>query len=217
MLLLLTDQRPQWQQQRGLERGPADLHQRLTCCQQRCHTRPNDAQQRAQIRIRRIRARQPDDLRRRPVARHQINEVAVFTQDDDTSSTRTLKNDGILRLAEPQIADRHRVDAQRLAHPPSQRRRDLRIDPNDRHGLRGEHRMIQPPTRKAEARRNVFALEIRQLNDDVVDRESRGEQVQDVAHADAHPAHARASAALIRIDGDAVHQLYGVAHGTYSG
>jgi hypothetical protein len=77
--------------------------------------------------------------------------------------------------------------------------------------------MIQPTTREAEASRNVIAFEIRELNDDVVRGESRGEQIEDVADADAHPAHTRATTAQIRIDGDAIHQRDGLAHAPHSG
>jgi len=54
---------------------------------------------------------------------------------------------------------------------------------------------------------HVFWLEIGQLVEDLFSGQAGGEQVEDVGHADAHASDAGASAALLWIDGDPVHQL----------
>jgi hypothetical protein len=151
------------------------------------------------------------------VTHDELDEVAVRTEDDGTSGAHPLENLLIVRLSQPEITHRDRVDAQPLAHPFGQGRHQLRVHPDGRHALCGEHRMPKPPTRKAQAGRDVLGLEIRQLNHDVIDGQPGGERIEDVADADAHPADARAPAALIGVHGDAIHQLYSLTHTPHSG
>ena len=73
--------------------------------------------------------------------------------------------------------------------------------------------MIQATTGEAEARGNIRELEIRQLRDYLLRGQAGGKKFEDVHDPDAHPANAGASTTLLRIDGDAIHQLDRIAHG----
>lgn len=72
--------------------------------------------------------------------------------------------------------------------------------------------MIQAATGEAETGGDIGGLKVRQLRDDLLRREPGCEEIEDIHHADAHPADAGASTALLRIDGNAIHQLDRVAH-----
>jgi hypothetical protein len=74
--------------------------------------------------------------------------------------------------------------------------------------------MVQATAGEAETRGDIGRLEIWQLGDDLLRRQAGGEEFEDVDDADAHPANAGASSALLRIDGDAIHQLDRIAHTT---
>jgi len=77
--------------------------------------------------------------------------------------------------------------------------------------------MIEPSAGEPEARRNVSQLQIRQLLEDLLRRESGGQEVKHVDDPDAHPADAGAPPALVGIYGNAVHQLDGLPHGALAG
>ena len=68
--------------------------------------------------------------------------------------------------------------------------------------------MVEAPAGEAQARLDVVGLEIRQLGQHLVGRQSGREEVQDIAHTDSHAADARTTTALFRIDGDAIGQLW---------
>ena len=72
--------------------------------------------------------------------------------------------------------------------------------------------MIHATTGEAEARGDIRGIEIGQLREDLLQREPGGQEIEDVNDTDAHSAHARTPATLLRIDGDAIHQLDRVAH-----
>jgi hypothetical protein len=64
--------------------------------------------------------------------------------------------------------------------------------------------MVEPARREPERRLEIFGLQIRHLFENLLRGESRGEEVEDVAHPNAHPADAGAAAALLEIDRDAI-------------
>ena len=72
--------------------------------------------------------------------------------------------------------------------------------------------MIQATAGEAKTRGDIGELQIRQLREDLLRREPGREEIQDVDDTDAHPANARTPTALLRIDGDAIHQLDRIAH-----
>jgi len=67
--------------------------------------------------------------------------------------------------------------------------------------------MINPPTRESEARLDVFDHEIRQLIEDLSAAQPRRQEVEHVRDTDAHPAHARTSAALGGVRRDTAHEV----------
>ena len=72
--------------------------------------------------------------------------------------------------------------------------------------------MIQAPTGEAETRGEIGGLQIRQLREDLLRRQSGREEIQNVDDTNAHPANAGTPTALLRIDSDAIHQLDRDAH-----
>jgi hypothetical protein len=67
--------------------------------------------------------------------------------------------------------------------------------------------VINSPTREAQAGQNVLRLQVRELLQHLFGRQAAGQEIENVGHADAHPADAGASAALLRIDCDSLCQI----------
>ena len=68
---------------------------------------------------------------------------------------------------------------------------------------RGNYRMVEAISSVSQHRLNIFQLEVWQLLENLRVSQSGREQVEDINHADSHPANARAAAALLGVDGDA--------------
>ena len=201
---------------RRFGRSPRDLVQRLAGREELPNSRPRRSQNLAKKRIRRIPAGEPEDLRWRPEPGDQIHEITVLRQDDGGCGACTGENVGILRVAQPKLADRNRVDRQFVAHPACERGRQMRIQP-DPHPLRREDGVSQSATGKAEAGRDVLALQVGELLDHLIRRQAHRQQIEDITDANAHAAHARTPPALVGIHGDAIHQFDRLAHQRCSG
>ena len=67
--------------------------------------------------------------------------------------------------------------------------------------------MVQPAGGELERGTQIFGLEVRHLIEDLFSRQASGEEVEDVGDTNPHTANARTSSALLRIDGDPIHQL----------
>jgi hypothetical protein len=67
--------------------------------------------------------------------------------------------------------------------------------------------MIQPTAREPQARANVFELEIWHLLDDLLGRETVGQEIQNIADPDPHTTNAGTPATLLRVYRDAIHQF----------
>jgi len=59
------------------------------------------------------------------------------------------------------------------------------------------------PPRNQEARLEIIHLQVRHLVENLCDVETRGEKIEHIHDANPHPADARATSALLRVDGDA--------------
>src|SRR3954468_8784302 len=70
-----------------------------------------------------------------------------------------------------------------------------------------EHRMIEITRGVTKARLQILGLEIRHFRQELLGCQTGSEQIEDITDANAHPAHARPAAALLRIDGDALSDL----------
>jgi hypothetical protein len=146
----------------------------------------------------------PQVLRGRAQAFEKLHEVVVFREDDGGGGAGRSEDDGILGVAEAELAKRavrRRQTRRRAARRwPGQ----LRVHPNDERAvghtatLRSEDRMIEAATGEPEASGDIRQLKIGQLTDDLFRRESGGEQIEDIDDANAHPADAGAPAALLR-------------------
>ena len=94
--------------------------------------------------------REPNDLRRRAVASDQGDEVGVLREHDGTGVASGLEDDRILGVAQLQVPHGQCGDAEGLAEPAGERRRELGVDPDDhgrrarpgRAALRGKDRMV---------------------------------------------------------------------------
>lgn len=64
--------------------------------------------------------------------------------------------------------------------------------------------MVEPARREPERRLEIFGLEIGHLFENLRRAEPRGEEIEYVADANAHPPDAGTAAALFRIDGDSI-------------
>lgn len=64
--------------------------------------------------------------------------------------------------------------------------------------------MIEPARRESQTGFQVTRFEVRQLFQDLLWFESGSEEVEDIAHPNAHSAHARASAALFGVYSNAL-------------
>ena len=88
-------------------------------------------------------------------------------------------------------------------------RRELRIEPESCHDLRSEARDFAALGSELQARPNVVALQVRKVREDLCFRHARSKHFQNVAHADAHAANARATAALQWVECDAIDEFFG--------
>lgn len=204
------------QQQLSLGSPPTDLDQRFTGREQRLNVRPRIPQNLAKKRVTRVATREPNDLWRRTEPRDQIDKVAVFREHDGTVIARAGEYVGIFGAPQAKFAHRYRVDSKFLAKPPGEPGGQLRIYP-DAHRLRREDRVSQATTGKAKTRRDVFALQVGEFFNDLVCREAYRQQVEHITHANPHPADTGTAPALIRVHGDAIHQLNGLSHRRRSG
>lgn len=71
---------------------------------------------------------------------------------------------------------------------------------------RGDDRMIEATTCQPQACGDVLELEVRKFGNDLGRRQTFGQQVENVGHANSQPPHAGASTALLGIHGNAVSQ-----------
>jgi hypothetical protein len=66
--------------------------------------------------------------------------------------------------------------------------------------------MVRLGSRECETGADVFGLKIRIVGENLLLARARREEVEDVAHADAQAPNTRPSAALLRVEGDALHR-----------
>ena len=94
----------------------------------------------------------------------------------------------------------------------------MRVEPDGERGiyhtdeLRSENRMIEPATGETKAGGDISQLEVGEFVDDLLRREPIRQEIQHIDHANPHPADARPSAALLRIDSNSIHELDGLTH-----
>ena len=109
----------------------------------------------------------------------------------------------VFGVAQPQIADGVSLDPERRRDPRGGRRGQLGVEPKDHATGSGSD------TRRLAKRRHAWmsaGSRIRQFLKDLLRAQPAGEQVEYVANADAHAAHARAAAALFGVYRDPICQ-----------
>ena len=121
--------------QRGLLGPPADLDEPLVGRDQPEGRRPRARQDPLEVRIRGIAAGDPDDLRRRAMEPHQIDEVSILRQYDGASTARGEEDLRVHSIAQSQILERCCLDAQLLTKPERKLGRELGVNP-DLHAAR---------------------------------------------------------------------------------
>ena len=85
------------------------------------------------------------------------------------------------------------------------RRRKLRVDEEAHASARAQDAMSRGLGCESKSRADIFRFEIREVAQDLWLRNACGKQLEDVAHADAHAADRRPSAADLGIESDALH------------
>jgi hypothetical protein len=64
--------------------------------------------------------------------------------------------------------------------------------------------LSETPAGEAQTRGDVFQFQVRKLGKDLLRRQPRGEQIEDVRHPNAETSHTWAPTVLLRIDRDAL-------------
>jgi hypothetical protein len=67
--------------------------------------------------------------------------------------------------------------------------------------------MVNSPTREAQTGLNILRLEVGEVSQDLVGRQATGQEIENIGHADTHPADAGAPPALLGIHRDSLLQL----------
>ena len=67
--------------------------------------------------------------------------------------------------------------------------------------------MVNPTTREAQTGVNILGLQVGEISQHLVGRQAGSQEIENVGHADAHPADAGAPAALLGINRDSLLQL----------
>ena len=80
--------------------------------------------------------------------------------------------------------------------------RKLGINDEPHGSMHKENRVVELCRRVFEAGGDIFALQIRVIFENLGLGDFGGEQIQNIFYADAHPSDARATAALVWVEGD---------------
>ena len=94
------------------------------------------------------------------------------------------------------------------AQPDGELRRELRVDPKGRHYLRGDANDFAALGSELQACANVIVLQVRKIREDLRFRYVGGKHFQDVTYANTHAANARPTAALQRVERNAIHAVF---------
>lgn len=106
----------------------------------------------------------------------QLNEILVLRHDDVGSpGARGSKDHRIVCAELFDVLYMPSINGVRLGQPSRERRRQLRVHPDDRrrsrsrrHRLRGYVRMVEAPGSVQQARRNVVGVQIREILKDLL-------------------------------------------------
>ncbi len=156
-------------------------------------------------RVRGVPATEPKYLRRGPKALHHVREVGVLRHYDDALGFCGCEDRRVLSLSQSNIADGHGRNVERRFQPGAQWRvTSVRRARPSRRGLHSRSAGAGEP----QTSRNVIEFEIGEFRDDLVGRKPRSEQVQNIADANAHAAHAGPASALKWMNRDSLSERF---------
>ena len=146
---------------------------------------------------------QPDSGRGRGIADAAGDEILVLRDYRPPTRRGEIPDAAVVRVAQPKITD-WRGGQTVLNEPVGEGGRQLRIHQNA-HGSAGdEDGVVEIARSVSDAGADVFRLEVGKIGEDFILRCAACEHVEHVLDPDAHPPDARASTALVRIDGNAL-------------
>src|SRR6185436_4506934 len=143
-----------------------------------------------------ITARDPEDSRRRTATFLDLDEIAVFGDDYGASLASLLIDLRVLCPEEAQILYVSGLALSKISQPSGESGRKLGINPDwegRSHRLCGQCRMIKAPCRVPQASGDVVRFQVGIRPEDLVLALTGSQEVEDVAHPDAHPADAGAA------------------------
>lgn len=163
--------------------------------------RPCFVQDLSKVGVRRIAARDPDNLGRRAMHPDELHEIAILRQDHRAGGSGGEEDLRIFLVTQPKVLQRSCFQSKAIVRAtgpgPERTGRQPRSS-------RGEDWMVESVAREAKAGRDVLWLQIWQLFEYLHGRKAIGHQIEDVHDPNAHAPDTRATAALERVDGDSV-------------
>lgn len=144
------------------------------------------------------------------MAAHEIGQVAVLGHDCRACLAGASKEVGVLRVQETLITDMARLDGRSGYRAIS---RDGARAGRRARASRRQNGVVELLARVAETGSHVLELEIGKLFEDLLGTPAGRQKVENVAHPDAHSAHAGAPAALGGIHRDPIGDLRDALHG----
>ena len=153
-----------------------------------------------------VAATNPDHGNRTISALPSLEKIRVLGHHDPALRRRDIPDVGIGGVFHSEVFDMDGVEAMRREKT-RESRRQLRVNDNLHGSGSAQDGVIHGLGREQEARRNVFALQVGIIFQNLVMGRARCQLLQHIDDANAHPANTRTPAALVRVESDAREQF----------
>ena len=153
-----------------------------------------------------VAATNPDHGNRTISALPSLEKIRVLGHHDPALRRRDIPDVGVGGVFHSEVFDMYGVEAMRREKT-RESRRQLRVNDNLHGSGSAQDGVIHCLGREQEARRNVFALKVGVIFQNLVVGCARGQLLQHVDDANAHPANTRTPAALVRVESDTREQF----------
>jgi hypothetical protein len=127
----------------------------------------------------------------------QFDEVAVLGDNDYARLSCRGVDVRIFGITQPDVPNGERIQVESHPQPDGE-------DGRDATGSRDDDRMGEATGCEAQTGIHILGFQVREFLENLLTSETRGEQVQDIRHANAHAPDTGASAALARVYGDSI-------------